>query len=158
MHNKRIYDLSIATDRIKRYCSVQDRCQWDVIKKMNEWSLGKKTKNHLLEILITENYVNEERFSQSFCRGKFKIKNWGKRKISNELKQKKIPNICIDKGMKEIKEDEYLKVLEKLFIQKKDTVNDKNHFVRKTKIANFLIQRGFESFLVWEKMKDLKDK
>ena len=45
MHNKRIYDLSIATDRIKRYCSVQDRCQWDVIKKMNEWGLGEKTKN-----------------------------------------------------------------------------------------------------------------
>ena len=158
MHNKQIYNLNIATDRIKRYCSVQDRCQWDVIKKMNEWSLGEKTKNHLLEILITENYVNEERFSQSFCRGKFKIKNWGKRKISNELKQKKISNICIDKGMKEIKEDEYLKVLDKLFIQKRDKVTDKNHFVRKTKIANFLIQRGFESFLVWEKMKDLKDK
>ena len=98
MHNKRIYDLSIATDRIKRYCSVQDRCQWDVIKKMNEWSLGEKTKNYLLEILITENYINEERFSQSFCRGKFKIKNWGKRKISNELKQKNISNICINKG------------------------------------------------------------
>ena len=158
MHNKRIYDLSIATDRIKRYCSVQDRCQWDVIKKMNEWSLGEKTKNHLLEILITENYINEERFSQSFCRGKFKIKNWGKRKISNELKQKNISNICINKGMEEIKEDEYLNVLDKLFKQKRDKVTDKNHFVRKTKIANFLIQRGFESFLVWEKMKDLKDK
>ena len=158
MHNKQIYDLNIAADRIKRYCAIQDRCQWDVIKKMNEWSLGEKTKNHLLEILITENYVNEERFSQSFCRGKFKIKNWGKRKISNELKQKNISKICITKGMKEIKEDEYLKVLDKLFIQKRDKVTDKNHFVRKTKIANFLIQRGFESFLVWEKMKDLKDK
>ena len=158
MHNKRIYDLSIATDRIKRYCSVQDRCQWDVIKKMNEWGLGEKTKNHLLEILITENYINEERFSQSFCRGKFKIKNWGKRKIINKLKQKNISTICIDKGMGEIKDDEYLNVLDKLFKQKREKVTDKNHFVRKTKIANFLIQRGFESFLVWEKMKDLKDK
>ena len=60
--------------------------------------------------------------------------------------------------MEEIKEDEYLKVLDKLFTQKKHKVTDKNHFVRKTKIANFLIQRGFESFLVWEKIKDLKDK
>ena len=58
----------------------------------------------------------------------------------------------------EIKKDDYLKVLDKLFTQKRDKVTDKNHFVRKTKIANFLIQRGFESFLVWEKMKDLKDK
>ncbi|MDC0204731.1 RecX family transcriptional regulator [Flavobacteriales bacterium] len=158
MHNKQIYDLNIATDRIKRYCSIQDRCQWDVINKMNEWSLGEKIKNHLLEVLITENYINEERFSQSFCRGKFKIKNWGKRKINNELKQKNISKICIDKGMKEINEEEYLKVLDRLFIQKRDKITDKNHFVRKAKIANFLIQRGFESFLVWEKMKDLKDK
>ena len=158
MRNKQIYDLNIATDRVKRYCSVQDRCQWDVIKKMNDWGLGKKTQNHLLEILITENYINEERFSQSFCRGKFKIKNWGKRKISNELKQKNISSICIDKGMEEIKEDDYFKVLDKLFIQKRDQVTDTNHFIRKKKIANFLIQRGFEPSLVWEKMKDLEDK
>ena len=71
----------------------------------------------LLEILITEDYINEERFSQAFCRGKFKIKNWGKRKIRKELKQRNISNICIDKGMEEIKEDEYLKVLDKLFTQ-----------------------------------------
>ena len=158
MHNKRIYDLNIATDKIKRYCSVQDRCQWDVIKKMNEWGLGAKIKTRLLEILITENYINEKRFSESFCRGKFKIKNWGKIKISNELKQKNISNICIEKGMEEIKEDEYLKVLDKLFVEKRDQLTEKNHFVKKTKIANFLIQRGFESFLVWEKMKELKDK
>ena len=158
MHNKRIYNLRIATDKIKRYCSVQDRCQWDIIKKMNEWGLGEKTRNHLLEILITENYINEERFSQSFCRGKFKIKNWGKIKIINKLKQKNISTICIDKGMGEIKEDEYLNVLDKLFKQKREKVTDKNHFVRKTKIANFLIQGGFESFLVWKNMKDLEDK
>ena len=158
MHNKQIYDLNIATDRVKRYCSVQDRCQWDVIKKMNDWGLGKKTKDYLLEILITENYINEERFSQSFCRGKFKIKNWGKRKISNELKQKNISSICIDKGMEEIEKDEYLKVLDKLFIQKRKQVTNTNHFIRKKKIANFLIQRGFEPSLVWVKMKELKDK
>ena len=158
MCKKRIYDLSIATDRIKRYCSVQDRCQWDVIKKMNEWGLGEKIKNHLLEMLLIENYVNEERFSRSYCRGKFKTNNWGRRKIRNELKQKNISNICINKGMEEIKENDYLRVLDKLFTEKRDKTTDKNHFVRKTKITNFLIQRGFESFLIWDKMKDLKDK
>ena len=125
---------------------------------MNEWGLSPKIKNHLLEILITENYINEKRFSESFCRGKFRVKNWGKIKISAELKQKNISRICIEKGMEEIKEDEYLKVLDKLFIQKRDQLTEKNHFVKKMKIANFLIQRGFESFLVWKKVKELKDK
>ena len=125
---------------------------------MEEWGLGDKTKDHLLEILITDTHVDEERFAKAFCRGKFRIKNWGKRKITNELKRKQISKICIEKGLEEINEDEYLKVLDKLFHQKKIKVTDKNHFIRKTKIANFLIQRGFESFLVWEKMKDLNNK
>ena len=125
---------------------------------MEEWGLGDKTKDHLLEILITDTHVDEERFAKAFCRGKFRIKNWGKRKITNELKRKQISKICIEKGLEEINEDEYLKVLDKLFHQKKLKVTDNNHFIRKTKIANFLIQRGFESFLVWEKMKDLNNK
>ena len=158
MYNKRIYNISIATERIKNYCAIQDRCQWDVIKKMEEWGLGDKTKDHLLEILITDKHVDEERFAKAYCRGKFRIKNWGKRKITNELKRKQISKICIGKGLEEINEDEYLKVLDKLFHQKKLKVTDNNHFIRKTKIANFLIQRGFESFLVWEKMKDLNNK
>lgn len=158
MQNKQIYDVSIATDRIKDYCAIQDRCQWDVIKKMNEWKLGKRTQNYLLEILITEDYINEKRFAQSFCRGKFKIKNWGRVRINNELKQRKISDACIKEGMKEIDGEDYLQLLDKLFKRKKLTVTEKNHFIRKTKIGKFLIQKGFEPSLVWEKVNELKDK
>ena len=158
MHNKRVYDVSIAIKRIKNYCALQDRCQWDVLKKMKEWGLQQATKNHILEILINEKYVDEKRFSASFCRGKFRIKNWGKRKITNELKRKKISAICINSGLQEIDDDDYNQVLDKLFHQKKATIKDKNHFTQKTKIASFLIQRGFESNLVWDKVRKLSDK
>ena len=158
MPNKRVYDLSIALDRIKSYCALQDRCQWDILQKLNEWGLQQATKDHILEILITDEFVDEARFATSFCRGKFKIKNWGKRKITNALKRKNISTICINIGLQEIDDNEYNQVLEKLFYQKKDTLKDKNHFTRKTKIASFLIQRGFESNLVWDKIKDLSNK
>tara|TARA_B100000902_G_C27304891_1_gene914869 strand:- start:1465 stop:1941 length:477 start_codon:yes stop_codon:yes gene_type:complete len=158
MHNKRIYDVSIAIERIKNYCALQDRCQWDVLEKMKEWGLQQATKDHILEILINEKYVEEKRFSAAFCRGKFKIKNWGKRKIVNELKRKKISTTYINSGLKEIDDNDYNQVLDKLFNQKKATIKDKNHFTRKKKIANFLIQRGFESNLVWDKVRKLSDK
>ena len=158
MHNKRVYDISIAIERIKNYCALQDRCQWDVIQKLREWGLQQATKDHILEILITNKFIDEERFSTSFCRGKFRIKNWGKRKIVNELKRKQISSICINTGLKEIDEKEYDLVLEKLFYQKERSIKDKNQFIRKTKIANFLIQRGFENNLVWDKIRELSDK
>jgi len=108
--------------------------------------------------LITNKFIDEERFSTSFCRGKFRIKNWGKRKIINELRRKQISSICINTGLKEIDEKEYDLVLEKLFYQKERSIKDKNQFIRKTKIANFLIQRGFENNLVWDKIRELSDK
>ena len=158
MHNKRVYDINIAIERIKNYCALQDRCQWDVIQKLREWGLQQATKDHILEILITNKFIDEERFSTSFCRGKFRIKNWGKRKIVNELKRKQISSICINTGLKEIDEKEYNLVLVKLFYQKESSIKDKNQFIRKTKIANFLIQRGFENNLVWDKIRELSDK
>jgi len=158
MHNKRVYDINIAIERIKNYCALQDRCQWDVIQKLREWGLQQATKDHILEILITNKFIDEERFSTSFCRGKFRIKNWGKRKIVNELKRKQISSICINTGLKEIDEKEYNLVLVKLFYQKERSIKDKNHFIRKTKIANFLTQRGFENNLVWDKIRELSDK
>ena len=158
MHNKRVYDINIAIERIKNYCVLQDRCQLDVLQKLKEWGLQQATKDHIIEILITDKFIDEERFSVSFCRGKFRIKNWGKRKIINELKRKQISIICINTGLKEIDENEYNLVLEKLFYKKDSSIKDKNQFTRKTKIANFLIQRGFENNLVWDKIRELSDK
>ena len=158
MHNKRVYDLKIAIERLKNYCALQDRCQWDVTQKMKEWGLLEMTQNHILEILIQEKYVDEERFAQSFCRGKFIIKKWGKVKITNELKKKKISDICIKKGLEEIELTEYDLLLENLLTKKNDTLRDKNHFTRKSKLARFLIQRGFEGNLVWDKIRELRIK
>ena len=158
MHNKRVYDIKIAIERLKNYCALQDRCQWDVTQKMKEWGLLEMTQNHILEILIQEKYVDEERFTQSYCRGKFLIKKWGKVKITNELKKKKISDICIKKGLEEIDLTEYDLLLENLLTKKNDTLRDKNHFTRKSKLARFLIQRGFERNLVWDKIRELRIK
>ena len=150
MQNNKVYTIKEATERIQAYCAIQDRCQWEVEKKMKEWGVSDEVIENILTNLILENFVNEQRFTESFCRGKFRIKKWGKVKIKNELKVRKISENCIDKGFLQIDNKEYMKVLKNLYIKKSISIKDKNQFIRKGKIAKHLQQKGFESKLIWE--------
>ena len=150
MQNKKVYTVKEAIERIQSYCAIQDRCQWDVERKMKEWGISDEIIKNILTDLILEKFVDEQRFSESFCRGKFRIKKWGKVKIENELKIKNISNSCINKGLLQIEKKEYIKVLKDLYLKKRESLKDTNQFIRKGKIAKHLQQKGFESKLVWE--------
>jgi len=150
VQNNKVYTVKEATERIQSYCAIQDRCQWEIERKMKEWGVSEIIIENILTDLILEKFVDEQRFSESFCRGKFRIKRWGKVKIKNELKIKKISNNCIDKGLLQIEKKEYMKVLKDLYIKKRDSLKDANQFIRKGKIAKHLQQKGFESKLIWE--------
>ena len=150
MQNNKTYNIQEATQKIQHYCAIQDRCQWEVERKLQEYGLDDYVVDSLLVDLILEKYINEQRFSESFCRGKFRIKKWGRIKIKNELKKKNISENCIQIGLKQIESSEYSIVLENLYIKKKDTLKDKNQFTRKGKIVKYLLQKGFESNLIWE--------
>jgi len=154
MTQKIIYNIKLATERLRNYCALEDKCLWDVKQKMHEWGLLKISQDHILEILIKEKYIDEERYSRSFCRGKFKIKKWGKMKIINELKKKYISEICITKGLKEIKDTEYHEELHNQYQKKKGLLKERNIFIKNKKIARFLINKGYESNLVWNKISE----
>tara|TARA_B100001250_G_scaffold411592_1_gene440621 strand:+ start:498 stop:971 length:474 start_codon:yes stop_codon:yes gene_type:complete len=157
MHNKRIYDITIAIDRLRNYCATQDRCQWDVMEKMRQWGLLETSQNHILEMLIQEKYVDEERYARSFCRGKFKIKKWGRKKLRNELKKKNISEACITRGLEEIKDSEYRQELNKQYHKKKNAIKEKNHFLKTKKIVMYLMNKGYESNLIWENLRESKE-
>lgn len=157
MPKKKTTNIKIAIQRLKDYCALQDRCQWDVMQKMKEWGFLENPPQDILDILIQEKYVDEERYSRAFCRGKFKINKWGKRKIRNELRKKMVSKVYIDKGLNEIKDDEYEEELEKQYHKKNSLITEKNHFERKKKIARFLINKGYEDNLVWNQLSKLKE-
>ena len=150
MQNNKVYTVKEATERIQSYCAMQDRCQWEVERKMKEWGVSEIIVENILTDLILDKFVDEQRFSESFCRGKFRIKKWGKVKIENELKIKNISKKCINKGLLQIEKKEYMKVLKDLYLKKRDSLKDTNQFIRKGKIAKHLHQKGFESKLIWE--------
>lgn len=102
-------------------------------------------------MLISENYLNEERFAIQFAGGKFRMKQWGRIKIKQALKLKQVSDYCIKKALLQIEEEDYLRTFEKLVEQKLKTIkSEKNMFVKKRKLQDFLLQRGFENDLVRE--------
>jgi regulatory protein len=104
---------------------------------------------NIISKLIEEGYLNEERFAIHFAGGRFRIKQWGKVKIKYELKQKKVSDYCIKKALSSIDADDYEKLLQKLAGQKLKTLKgEKNIFIKKRKLQDFLLQRGFENDLV----------
>ena len=145
----------LITEKIKRYCANQERSKYDVIQKMNQIDLNQTEKDKIIQLLIDEDYLNEKRFCSAFVLAKFKLKKWGKKKITFELQKKSISKDLINKCINRINLEEYYSVLKDLLIKKNSSLVEKNIFKRKKKIANFLIQRGFESSLVWENMKEL---
>ena len=149
-------DIKITIEKLKEYCAIQDRCIWDIIQKTNSLQLTKNKQDYILKILTEENFIDEERYSRSFCRGKFKIKNWGKKNYSR-IKKKHISTIYINKGLLEINDVEYLIGLNTLYQKKKTTIKEKNQFIKNKKIATYLINKGYESNLVWNIINKVKE-
>lgn len=140
--------------KIYHYCAYQERCHQEVKKKLYELGLGTTEVDEMISHLITEGYLNEERFAKAFAGGKFRLKNWGKIKIVQALESKGLTQNCIKAGLSEIERDDYLKTIENLLIRKSSTVDEPDLFVKRERIANYLIQKGFEPDVVWTIVKD----
>jgi regulatory protein len=103
--------------------------------------------------MISEGFLNEERFAKAFAGGKFRMKRWGRIKIVNELEARGLTKNCIKAGLKEIDDEDYQQALEEVLEKRSTQVDEADEFIRRDKIARFAIQRGFEPELVWKIVK-----
>ena len=142
--------------KLKQYCSYQDRCHNEVEKKLKTFDVISEVKEQIISNLISENYLNETRFCKSFVRGKFKINNWGKRKITLELKSRKVSNYNLKEGLKEINEIDYLDKLENIFNKKLASLDHLSLINKKKIFLSFLLYRGWETNLIYEKLNQIK--
>ncbi len=136
---------SSALEKIKYYCAYQERSHKEVRSKLLELEIYGDELENYISILIDENYLNEERYACAIVRGKFNYKQWGRNKILQTLKQQGISTYCINKAMKEIDEDDYLKTIQTLAEKKMETLrSERNKFTKMTKLKNYLLQKGYE--------------
>lgn len=147
-------NIDLATEKMKAYCAYQERCHKEVKEKLFKLEVYGDAADEIIITLIQENFLNEERYAEAYCSGKFRIKKWGRNKIKINLKQKGISDYCIKKGMKEIDESEYLETISYWINRLNDKYMGYSDYDKKGKIAQYLMQKGFESNLVWEQLND----
>ena len=154
VHRKKL-TAEQALQRAKLYCAYQERCHAETKQKLYSFGLSKNDVDRIVSCLIEEDYLNEERFAGAYARGKFRMKHWGRVKITYELKQKNVSGYCISKALKQIEQDKYLEVLGKLAEEKLKELNgDKNDLVRRKKVHDYLLQKGFERDLIFSIIKE----
>ena len=149
---KKTYGREEAFQKICAYCAYQERAQQEVRDRLYDYGLHREEVEETISQLIQDGFLNEERFAQTYARGKFRMKGWGRNKIRQALKFKKVSPRCIETGMAEIEEGEYLEVLEKLAQKKAGSTKAKHPLQLKQKVAGYLISRGFEHELVYEQL------
>ena len=146
----KVYTQKQALIKAESYCAYQERCQQEVRDKLYSWGLHEIQVENVIADLIASNFINEERFAKAYAGGKFRIKKWGRVKISIELKRRKISTYCIKKGLAEIEEEEYIKTLQKVAEVKIKATKERDSKKKKYKVMNYLLSRGFENDLVVE--------
>lgn len=149
------YTVQEATKKIESYCAYQDRCHKEVVSKLKDMGMIPLAIDTIIAQLIEDRFLNEERFAKSFARGKFKIKKWGKNRIVRELKFRDISKYNITTALKEIEPEVYLTTLDNLAKKRLDQITETNTQKRRKKLADYLLYRGWESHLVYEKLKEL---
>jgi len=139
------------------YCAYQERTQDEVKQRLKKWDVWGDEADEIIAELISMNYLSEERFAKTYAGGKFRMKNWGRMKIKQELHRRGLSEYSIEKGMKEIGDTAYLEGLKDLLTKKKilleKTETDK--FKLKQKLVRFALGKGYESELIWKTIEEI---
>ncbi len=141
--------LKDALQKAASFCAYQERTQQEVRTRLKDWGIWGDDAEEVIAELITQNYLNEERFAKSFAGGKFRVKGWGKRKIQQHLKQRGISGYNLEQAIREIEPDDYRQTLTDLLEKKRQTLHDDNPLVIKQKLIRFAMSRGYESDLIF---------
>ena len=150
---KKIIDEKTARTKAEHYCAYQERSQQEVRDKLYELGAYPNVVENVISQLIGDNFLNEERFANAYAKGKFRQKGWGKIKIKQGLKLKRVPDILIKKALLLIPGDDYLETLSKLLTKKSALLTEKNALKRRYKLQQYAMSRGYESDLIADMLK-----
>ena len=152
---KKTYTVEEAKSKLEAFCAYQERCHQDVTKKLSQMGMIPEAQDVIVVHLIQDNYLNEERFAKAFVRGKFRIKKWGKYRLTRELRQGDIGRSLIQAALAQINDGEYLNTLDELAKKRLYNLRETNLQKKRKKLADYLLYRGWESHLVYDKVNEL---
>ena len=141
------------------YCAYQERTQDEVRQRLKKWNVWGEESDEIIAELISQNYLSEERFAKTYAGGKFRMKNWGRMKIKQELHRRGLSEYSIEKGMNEIGDKAYQEGLKELLTKKKILLErtETDKFKLKQKLARFAMGKGYESELIWKTIGEISE-
>lgn len=151
-----IYTPKEALQKLEHFCAYQERCHDEVVSKLYSIKMTSDEIDSIVVQLIEGNFLNETRFACSFARGKHRMKSWGKIRITNELKARNISSTNITLALKEISPEEYEETFNQLSEKCWNSIQEKNTLKKRKKFCDYLLRRGFESNIVYEKIKEME--
>lgn len=157
MDTVKTYTVEEAKRKLEAFCAYQERYHKEVVEKLQKMRMIPLAIDEIVVHLIQNGFLNEERFAKSFARGKFRYKKWGKVRIKQELKYRGLSVYIIQSALQEIDDEEYIEVFDALAEKKQAEIKEKNIYKAKRKLADYLLYRGWESDLVYNKISELYD-
>ncbi len=144
-----------ALNRAAAYCSRQERCINDVVRKLQMWEVDPEEFGAIIERLVDEKFIDEKRFTAFYVRDKFRFNGWGKVKIRWNLKQKNVTGVAIEKAFEGIDDKEYAGKLQVLLENKHKQLKGKDRYKIKAALIRFAQSRGFEPEIIYQIVKKL---
>lgn len=130
-------------EKLTAICAKSEHCIDDMRKKMYRWQIDNDIQQEVIDFLVKEHYIDEERYAALFIKDKIQFNRWGKQKVKQALYAKRIPSEIFEPLLKEIPDEDYEEILLPLLKEKNRTVTAKNDYDRKAKLIRFAMQRGF---------------
>lgn len=130
--------------KAEAYCSKAEHCPAEVREKLRQWGAEAEAAERILAALQKARFVDAARFCRAFVRDKYRFNQWGRMKIVQALRMKRLSPEDIESGLAEIDEDEYTDVLKNLLAQKARSLKGGTEYERNTKLIRFAVSRGFE--------------
>lgn len=140
---KHIYTEQEAYQKLSALCAMSEQCCWDVEKKMKRWEMPEELMKRVVMKLVQEKFIDEQRFAKAFVRDKFRYNHWGRVRIEQELKMRKISLRHIEEGLEEIDTQDNLESLRSIIEKKRPSVKGKNEYEIRGKLIRFALGRGF---------------
>ena len=141
-----------ALARAAALCSRSEHAEYDIRRKLNEWGITFASANDIIYRLISEKYIDEQRYATAFVRDKYRFDGWGRMKIVFALKSKHISDDAIENALTEIDEEEYAQALEKALRSKLRSLSGKSDLQKKASLVRFAASRGYEASLTYRIM------
>jgi len=124
-------------------CAQAEHCQWEMLEKLRRWELGDEAQARVMQRLVAERYVDDERYARAFVKDKIRYNKWGRRKVEQALWVKHISDDIRHKVLDEVDDEEYLAVLRPLLKQKRRTTKATDEYDMNRKLCRFALGRGF---------------